>query len=193
MKYIDQKALINDIKKGKESAFVFALETYNKRLYAYALTLTNDSAMAQDVVQNVFLKTWEQRSKINIKSSLLNYLFKSVYNEFINEYKKNKALLSLEQKYYNALDKIVSDDDNNFSENAINFIKQEIQNLPPKCREVFILSRKEGLTNIEIANYLNISIKSVEAHIHKAMNVLKERIGSKMNNILFMIFGIKTN
>ncbi len=188
MPYKNQNDLIKAIKQGEERAFVYALEAYNKPLFAYALSLTNDEAMAQDILQNVFLKTWEQRKKITIKKSVLNYLFKSVYHEFINQYKKNKSHLLLEQKYYEALEKVATDEDDSFFKKAIERITAEIQNLPPKCKEVFLLSRKEGLTNVEIANYLNISIKSVEAHITKAFSMIRKRIGDKIGGFLFLLF-----
>lgn len=188
MYYKDENDLIKAIKEGEESAFVYALETYNKPLFAYALTLTKDEAMAQDILQNVFLKTWEQRKNITINRSVQNYLFKSLYHEFINQYRKNKSHLLLEQKYYDTLEKVINEDDDAFSEKAIKHITAEIQNLPPKCKEVFLLSRKEGLTNMEIANYLNISIKSVEAHIHKGFSIIRKRIGEKVDNFLFLLF-----
>lgn len=188
MHYKDQNDLIEAIKQGEESAFIYALETYNKPLFAYALTLTNDEPMAQDILQNVFLKIWEQREKINIKRSLQNFLFKSVYHEFINQYKKNKSYLLLEQKYYDALDKVVTEENDTFFKRAIDCITSEIQNLPPKCKEVFLLSRKEGLTNIEIAEYLDTSIKSVEAHITKAFKILRKTVDAKMQDILYFLF-----
>ena len=69
----------------------------------------------------------------------------------------------------------------------------EINNLPPKCQKVFILSKKEGLTNIEISEHLNISIKTVEAQITKAFGILRERLGKKYDMLLFIFFGRKTN
>jgi len=64
-----------------------------------------------------------------------------------------------------------------------------LSNLPPKCKRIFLLSKQEGLTNIEIAEYLNVSIKSVEAHITKAFSNLRKTGGDKMNGILFLLFG----
>ncbi len=66
----------------------------------------------------------------------------------------------------------------------------EIQNLPPKCKQTFLLSKQEGLTNVEIAEYLNVSIKSVEAHITKVFSILRKSIGDKMHGILFLLFGV---
>ncbi|WP_445747751.1 sigma factor-like helix-turn-helix DNA-binding protein [Polaribacter sp.] len=72
-------------------------------------------------------------------------------------------------------------------------VKKEIENLPPKCKQIFLLSKEEGLTNIEIAEYLNVSIKSVEAHITKAFGILRSAIGNKIDGILFLLFGKKRN
>lgn len=191
MLYKDEKKLIEAIKKGKEEAYVYTLETYSKRLYAYALTLAKDEAIAQDILQNVFLKTWERRTRLNITKSLQNYLFRAVYNEFINQYKKRKSDLLLEQKYHDALEKVVNENEASFADKAIKYVISEIQNLPPKCKEVFLLSRKEGLTNMEIASYLNISIKSVEAHINKGFSLLRKRLTGKVDNFLFLLFGQK--
>ena len=176
MNYQDQTVLLNALRKGEEKAFICLIDQYNHRLFTYAITLTNNQTMAQDILQNVFLKTWESRKKINITSSLQNYLFKSVRNEFLNQHKKNKSKMALEQKYLEALDKSVITHDDNSLTKTIEKTAIEINNLPPKCREVFVLSRKEGLTNIEIANYLNVSSKTVEAHITKAFSILREKL-----------------
>ena len=190
MNYQKQAILIEHLKKGEEKAFIYLLEKYNQRLFAYALTLTNDHTMAQDIIQNVFLKTWEHRKKISIRSSIQNYLFKSVHNEFVNQYKKNRSTMILEQKYFEALDRIIGVQEDNLLAKTIERITKEIQRLPPKCKEVFVLSRKEGLTNTEISNHLNISIKTVEAHVTKAFSILRNKLGNKFKAILFLIFGM---
>lgn len=189
MNYDDTDLLIDQLQKGDEKAYVYLVDTYNKRLFGYALTLTNDHAQAEDILQNVFLKAWKQRKKIGIKSSLQNYLFKSVYNEFINQYMKKRSTMILEQKYFASLEKAVNMHDDQSFEGIIARITLEIQNLPPKCQEVFILSKKEGLTNMEISEYLNVSIKTVEAQITKAFGILRERLGEKYKSIFILIFG----
>ena len=112
-----------------------------------------------------------------------------MYNEFINQYKKNRATIFLEQKYFNSLEKVTVNRDENLLDKAIERISLEIQELPPKCKEVFLLSRKEGLTNIEISDYLNVSIKTVESHITKSFYILRKKLGSNMSSILFLMFG----
>ena len=183
--------LIERLKNGEEKAFIYLVDLYNRRLFGYALTLTNDHTLAEDILQNVFLCTWEKRKKLRITSSLQNYLFKSVYNQFINQYKKNRSTMVLEQKYFEALDKAVQKHDDISWEKLMARITLEIENLPPKCKEVLILSRKEGLTNIEISDYLKVSIKTVEAHLTKAFGVLRKKLGSEYRTFLFIFFGRK--
>lgn len=69
----------------------------------------------------------------------------------------------------------------------LEIVNKEIQKLPPKCQKVFIMSKKEGLTNIEISEYLNVSVKTVEAQITKAFSVLREKLGEKYRTVLFML------
>jgi RNA polymerase sigma-70 factor (ECF subfamily) len=185
----DNALLIKRLQKGDEKAYVCLVDMYNRRLFGYALTLTNDHALAEDILQNVFLKTWEKRKKLNIHTSLQNYLFKSVYNEFINAYKKNRSTMILEHKYFEGLEKAVNMHNEPSFDLIIAQITKEIQNLPPKCQQIFVLSKKEGLTNMEISEYLNISLKTVEAQITKAFGILKERLGKKYKMIMMVVFG----
>jgi len=180
---------INRLQKGDKKAFVALIDKYNQRLYGYALSLTNDHTQAQDILQNVFLKTWEKRKKLGIHSSVQNYLFKSVYNEFINQYKKKRSTMILEQKYFQALEKAISIQNEESMDKIMTKISEEIKQLPPKCQQIFILSKKEGLTNIEISEYLNVSIKTVEAQITKAYGLLRERLGKKYEMVLTLFIG----
>ncbi|MCF7568806.1 sigma-70 family RNA polymerase sigma factor [Sabulilitoribacter arenilitoris] len=181
--------LIDSLKKGNEKAYTFLINTYHKKLFVYALSLTNDYAMTQDLVQNVFLRTWELRS--NLKSDFLikNFLYKSVYNEFVNQYHRNKSISVLEKAYVEALNEVKNEDYQELLVNKTALISNEIENLPKKCKRTFLLSKKEGLTNIEIAEYLNVSIKTVEYHINKAYKLIRKGIEKKAHKILFFILG----
>ncbi|MFH6956803.1 RNA polymerase sigma factor [Flavobacterium aquidurense] len=179
---------MESLKNGDEKAYKFLLNKFHRKLNAYALTLVNDHSMAQDIVQNVFLKTWKNRIKLNPEFSIQSFLYKSVYNEFINTYQQNKAMMLLQQKYVDSLQQVVETTDESSIERMLAIINKEIQNLPPKCQKVFILSKKEGLTNIEIAEHLEISIKTVEAQISKAFKILKEKLKDNYNMMLFLLF-----
>ncbi len=187
MKYKDNFLLIEGLRKGDEKAYINLVVLYKKGLFGYALSLTKDHEKAQDILQNVFLKTWEKRKKIKVTTSLQNYLFKSVFNEFINQRKKNQSTIVLEQKYFQALEKAVHSHTDESTEHIINQIASEIQNLPPKCKQIFILSKKEGLTNKEISAYLNVSIKTVEGQITKAFRILRKQLSKHKTMILMFI------
>ncbi|OXA77402.1 RNA polymerase sigma-70 factor, ECF subfamily [Flavobacterium aquidurense] len=188
MDFDDNVILMESLKNGDEKAYKFLLNKFHRKLNAYALTLVNDHSMAQDIVQNVFLKTWKNRNKLNPEFSIQSFLYKSVYNEFINTYQQNKAMMLLQQKYVDSLQQVVETTDESSIERMLAIINKEIQNLPPKCQKVFILSKKEGLTNIEIAEHLEISIKTVEAQISKAFKILKEKLKDNYNMMLFLLF-----
>lgn len=188
MDFDDNAILVQCLVNGEEKAYKFLLNKFHRKLHAYALTLVNDHSMAQDIVQNVFLKTWKSRNKLNPEFSIQSFLYKSVYNEFINTYQQNKAMMLLQQKYIESIQNVVETTDDSSIERMLAIINKEIQNLPPKCQQVFILSKKEGLTNIEIAEHLDVSIKTVEAQISKAYKILKEKLKDKYTMMLFLLF-----
>lgn len=181
---------IDHLKRGDEKAYVYLVETYHKPLFSYVLSLNADKALAEDIIQIVFLKTWEYRKRLNSNYSIKSFLYKSTYNEFINQYHKHRALSILEKAYIDALDDVVSEiDSKDLLAQKVALLTRGIDLLPPKCKETFLLSKKEGLTNIEIAEYLNVSIKTVEAQLTKAYKVLKNKIGEQLKSVLFLLFG----
>lgn len=170
---------IKSLKKGDEKAYDFLINSYHHKLCTYAYSLIKDNDLSEDIVQNVFIKLWKKRLSLKDDFSVKKYLYKSVYNEFIDQYRKRKALTSLEKKYIDTLNFIVEEEEENRLNKLAKIVKKEIENLPPKCKQTFLLSKQEGLTNIEIAEYLNVSVKSVEAHITKAFSLLREKLGYK--------------
>ena len=191
--YKNPKILFDSLKKGDELGYSYLVDTYKRKLFAYALSLTNDHDLAQDIVQNVFIKTWEHRKKLNPKHSIQSFLYKSIYNDFINQYWKDQSKRTLETEYVTALNQIVEETDNSTLKKLTSIVLKEIENLPPKCKKVFLLSKKEGLTNIEISDHLNISIKSVEGHISKGYSIIRKKIDVGSNIILFILMGAYNN
>ena len=168
-----QKDLISRLKNGEEEAFVFLVKTYDKLLFSYAVSLTNDRAMAKDIVQDVFFGIWKDRKKLNTSYSLKNFIFKVTYNKFVNQYHKNKAISSIERVYMESLNELVDEQNTDLLKAKIKSVTEGIGNLPKKCKETFMLSKNEGLTNIEIAEYLDVSVKTVEGHLTKAFKFLR--------------------
>lgn len=191
--YKKNEKLIEHLKKGREKAYVYLVNNYNRALYVYVLSLTNDNALSEDIVQNVFLKVWAFRKRLNVNYSIKSFLYKTAYNEFINQYYKIRAVSSLEKIYMESVMEAVEDKNSELLEQKIALVTEGIKKLPKKCKEVFMLSKKEGLTNIEIADYMNVSIKTVEGHLTKAYDLLRFNVGSHLKNVLFILFDFKKN
>lgn len=144
-----------------------------------AYSFVRDRDTACDIVQHVFIKLWDNIEKVNITSSEKSYLHRAVINTSLNYIEKNKKitlhsdLTSLENKVTTE----ISDDDKEDKNKKLNKLLYEaIDELPPKCREVFILSRVENMKNQEIANHLDISLKTVEKHVGKALKYLRQKL-----------------
>jgi RNA polymerase sigma-70 factor (ECF subfamily) len=188
--YLNNNILIENLKKGNEDSFVYLMNTYHDKLCVYARGLTKDHYTAQDIVQNVFLRVWEQRKKLNSSLNLNNFLYKSIYNEFIDHYRKIKLLTPLEEEHIKQLNTIVSEQKASEIDRLVELVKQEIENLPPKCKSVFTMGKLEGLTYVEIAEHQQVSIRTVEMHMSRAFEIIRKKIGDKTNTILFLLFGI---
>lgn len=189
--YNENDILIESLRNGDERAYTFLIDTYHHKLCVYANSLAKNIYSAEDIVQNVFIKVWEQRTRLKSDHSIKSFLYKLVYNEFIDLYRKNQSLFSLEKTYYDALNSVVLEDDSESFQRVLKVVNKEIESLPPKCKEVFILSKKEGLTNIEIAEHLDVSIKTVEAQITKAFSILRSSLEEKVKTVLLLLFGKK--
>jgi RNA polymerase sigma-70 factor (ECF subfamily) len=188
---LDNIELIHGLKKGESKAYSFMVDTYHNKLCAYAFELSNDYDLAKDIVQNVFVNIWRIRLKLKDDFAVKSYLYRSVYNEFLNQERNRKLLVRLDKKYIDVLNQVVEEDNHESMERLMIVVKREIENLPPKCKRTFLLSKQEGLSNIEIAAHLNVSIKSVEAHITKAYAILRKKVGTKIHNVLFLLFDHK--
>ncbi len=176
MKREIKKEFVLLLKSGDESAFTELINKYNRRLFAYAVSLSGDYSLAKDIVQDVFLKTYEYRKRLNPEFSIEGFLYRSVYNQFINVYHKNKSLLKVHDEYVRFLNQIIDESKDSEFDKLIKIVNESINNLPKRCKEIFVLSKKEGYTNLEISEILNISIKTVEAQITIAFKSIRLQV-----------------
>ena len=181
---------VEKLKKGDHKAYTQLINNYYKNLCGYANLFTKDPSKSEDIVQNVFVKLWVYRKKIDSNIPIKRYLHKSVYNEFIDQYRKNKSVISLEKKHLNAISAIIEDNSVDIEKLMIR-VNKEIEKLPEKCKRVFILNKKDGLTHDEIAEYLQISKKTVEGHVTRAFKILNKKLGKKIKSILIILFDFK--
>ena len=191
-KYLNNKKLVKHLKKGNEIAYTYLVELYYERLCDYASNLARDSFRSEDIVQNVFIRMWQQREKLNFNISIKSYLYKSVYNEFVDQYRKDIAITLLEKKYIEEINSNIEPSDNDKTERLIALVEKEIEQLPPKCKETFLLNKKEGLTYVEIAEFQNVSVGTVEKQMSKALNLIRNKIKGKLFSFLFVLFRIQS-
>lgn len=165
--------LINDDKAVIDLIY----STYHKRIYAFAFSYLKIKDDALDVVHEVFLKLWENRHRIEPDTKIEAFVFTITRNTVLSIFRKKAS----EKKYMDHLACVtISHDLNTQNQLDYTFLKETIdgliKDLPPKRQEVFLKSRKDGLSNKEIAQQLNISEKTVEDHITKALGFLKKKM-----------------
>lgn len=163
----------NELKKGNRKAFEKLYSDYYKKLCVFLLGYTDDEEVVQDIVQETFVKIWTNRRQITITTSINSYLYKMVYNNLMLNYrelKKNNNMLS--SYYYTALIQ-AHDTDEDLRISQLKKLNDCIVNLPERSREVFQENKIKGLKYSEVAEKLNISIKTVEGHIFRSLNFLR--------------------
>ena len=183
----DDKELVFKLSKGDKKAFKYVYTTYYNKLYVYLLSFTKDNYLAEDIAQNVLMKLWERRTKLQIHTSLKSYLYKSAYYSFIDNYKLDKKVnKKIEDLKYESLNKVIdSNEDEAIMEARLSFLSKAIESLPPQCKKVLFLSKIEGYKNKEIAKALNLSVKTVENHMSNAFRLLRK---SMLRKNIFMLF-----
>ncbi|MEN8249352.1 MAG: RNA polymerase sigma-70 factor [Bacteroidota bacterium] len=151
-------------------------DTYYSPLCIYVKKLAGDIPAVEDIVQDVLINIWIKRDELNINRSLKNYLYKSVHNGFLQHIRKEKIeFTELDKlKYSILIEKNLTEDEPEDNSVKIKEINSAIEKLPPKCKKAFKLSRFENLKYKEIAANMNISQKTVEIHISKALAILRK-------------------
>lgn len=165
-------------------------------LINFACKYVLNKTVAEDILQDVFMSMWINKDTIDFEHQEIKpYLYKSVYNRCINYIKNLKETLPINQDDIDFLIQREVIDEKEFDFLLLKDLEKElahsIDQLPPQCKKVFIFSRKQGLKNKEIAELLNISEKTVEKHITKALSEIRQHL-KKMNLIsaLFFLFKI---
>jgi RNA polymerase sigma-70 factor (ECF subfamily) len=172
----DEKDLFEKIKKGDEKAFEILFHKYYGILCSFATKIIKDDVAAEEIVQDFFVKLWEKREQLFIETSLKNYLFRSIKNLCLNFIQHNKTKIRHAQMVLSEVESNFSDDSNYPEVDLFVKIEESISSLPEKRLEIFRLSRQEGLKYHEIAQKLNISIKTVETQMSLAIKTLREKL-----------------
>jgi len=175
--YTDQQ-LLDLIRTDDRGAFTELYNRYWDKTYAVALHRLDDEHEAEEVVQEVFLSIWQRRATLQLTHTVATYLAVAVKYKVINHLAKQYRR-QLQHDELTMTSPIVADStaDWLYEKELRQLLEKTISQLPEKCRIVFLLSRDENKTYAEIAAELNISQKTVEAHMSKALRELRETLG----------------
>jgi RNA polymerase sigma-70 factor (ECF subfamily) len=160
-----------------ESAFERVFKTYFKNLHSYAFTILKNEAEAEEIVQQVFFKLWERMESLHISGSIAAYLYRAVHNDCLNYLKHERiktnhrlhVVYSMKNEAEQASKKVLNSELQQKLDNAMS-------ELPEQCRTIFQLSRFEDMKYREIADKLDISIKTVENQMGKALKLLRAKL-----------------
>jgi RNA polymerase sigma-70 factor (ECF subfamily) len=177
--------ILKGIQAANQKSFGYLIQLYFNPITLYAKSIVLDAELAKEIVQDVFLKIWNNRNSLEVKSSLKAYLYQMTHNMCIDHLrtranKRNLSIISYDDLRMR-LDVFELEDqdslfDHLFSEQIEEAIHHAIEELPEQCREVFILSRYELLTYPQISKRLNISLSTTKTQMVRAMQKLKDAL-----------------
>ncbi|MGL5636987.1 MAG: RNA polymerase sigma-70 factor [Bacteroidales bacterium] len=187
--------IIIRLKEGNETAFTEVYNRYSRRLHYFANEYLQNSDESMDIVQNVFIQLYESAPGLDADSNLEAFLITSTKNACISQLRKNKV----RQQYFQSTVQNMELELNlkaleafEYSDVTFNEVRESvktaIEELPPKCKEVFLMSRQKQMKYQEIAEVLDVSKRTVERRMTEALGLLKSKL--KEFFILLIVFDI---
>lgn len=183
----NEQFIFAQLQQGNEAAFDFLFQQYYAGLCVFASKYTHDTDVSEELVQSVFCKIWDDRQKINIATSLKSYLFTSVRNRCLDFIKHQGIRLKVHQSIIEQYESLPDNADFYVVAELAEQIEKALELLPSNIRIIFELNRFDGLTYKEIAERLNISPKTVEANMSKALKFLREELKDYLPALLFLL------
>ena len=176
---MNDSELLYRVKSGDKKAFDELFLMYYKSLCRFSLTFVGSTDDAEEVVQKLFVRLWEHRKKLEVPENTKAFLFKSVYFESM-KFLRHKKISEKHLSAYFSAHQLSDYESVNYSD-FLPYLHKAIEKLPEKCRQIFILNKLEGLTQKEIAEYLGISVKTVENQVAIAISKLREELKPYLN------------
>jgi len=178
----NEEIIVNRLRNKDKAAFELVFNAHFAVLVSYAHRFLDYREEAEEVVQDVFVKFWDKCDELDPGSSVKSYLSRSVHNTCLNHLKHQKVKDAYKQHVINYLENSFEIEiEQKNSDELRSKILQEIDKLPPRCSEIFKLSRVDGLKYQEIADHLDISVKTVEVQMGKALKILREKLSHLKN------------
>ena len=174
--YFQEKLLIRELQRDNAKAFEELYYRYHARLYNFCYRIIRNAQEAEDLVQNVFIAIWENREKLDENKSFSGFVFRIARNKVLNKIKQNLTR-QVYQGYLLDNEQVQNDLRTDIeSRELMELIRKGIDSLPERTKNIFLLSRNEGLTYQEIASRLEISENVVDHEIRKSLQHIKEKL-----------------
>lgn len=157
----------------KKSDFNRIYELYGYKAFSFLIHHLQNRQEAEDLLQDVFVNLWQKRHEIEIKGKMENFLITSCKNKMIDHFRKNKKILHQDLEDIPEKQVVTTPEDVMVLAELKSKMLGNFKKMPTRTKEIFLLSRKNGLTNKEIAKNLKITEKTVEYHIRKTINQLR--------------------
>lgn len=184
---MEELHLLKDLKQGDKEAFSLLFRMYYKDLVLFGGTFLPDRLLCEDIVQSVFLKVWKDRGLLDIKTSLKSYLLKAVRNNCLDEL-RHREVRREHESYVLSTPGLEEVDTENYIlySDLSGHLQKALRKLPEACRIAFEMNRFEGLKYKEIAVRLQVSERTVEVRVGKALELL--RIYLKEFFLFFLLY-----
>lgn len=182
-----EQQLISLLRNGSQFAFERLFENYSQKLYRFSLSYLKSETEAEEIVQDVFLKLWENREKLRNETSFQSYLFTIAFNDIHKHFNKKAR----DERYRTEILDSLSDENpaietNPDFEALVIKLESLIEQMPERRKEIFRKRKKEAKSVKDIAREMSISPKTVENQITEAMNFLKKEFGNdRISGLLF--------
>lgn len=171
-------AILDRLRRGDGDAFEAIFNEHYAPLLGLAERMLGDRASGEEAVQEVMVELWRRHESLNVGTSLRAYLFRAVRNRALNQIRHDRVARRAEPHLREDRAAMPTAQRNLIEAEIDAAVRKAVSELPPRCREVFELSRLHGLKYSEIAETMGISVKTVEVQMGKALRVVRDRLAS---------------
>jgi len=171
-----QNIQVQKIANGDTCAFEELFFLYCQPLISFCQRYVLDKQIAENIVQDVFVRIWQNREKLNPSQHIKSYLYTAVKNQALKHLRHRDVINRSSIILKNMICAVKTPEDECHEKETANIIHQTIQQLPEKCRIIFSMNRFDQLTYAEIASIQNISIKTVETQMGRALKFLRKQL-----------------
>jgi len=172
----DESVVVERIRTGNVDAFRQLFDAYSVQLLDFAFKYVRNPEIAEDVVQDIFVNVWTNRSRLNPSLSIRAYLYKAVLNGTFKIIRHEKVVSKSREDITAGHDNVKTPFENLHAHETRTAVQTAIQNLPEKCREVFILNRFDDMSYSEIAGLLDISVNTVKTQMSRAFKSIRAEL-----------------